>query len=208
MVSLKKNGLIILAVVLISFYLQALSTTPDVPKAFSDSYEKENKKKYTEAINSLTSVYDERSYPINLRLGWLYYSSKDYVKSLEYYTKAIDLKPKSIEARLGYQKPAIALEMWDKVLEKYEEILKIDPNHTYSLYWAGMIYYNKGKFDTALKHFQKVVELYPFDSDSNLMAGWSNFKLGNINEAKEYFQATLLIVPGSKSAKEGLEYCK
>ncbi|HQM70637.1 MAG TPA: hypothetical protein PK521_15120, partial [Bacteroidales bacterium] len=39
--------------------------------AFLKSYNEEEKKQYPAAINSLKAVYDEKSYEINLRLGWL-----------------------------------------------------------------------------------------------------------------------------------------
>ncbi len=206
--SLKKTVLIIVAVIGISFFLQGKSHEPGLIKAFSDSYSAEKKSNYNEAIQCLQKVYSDKSYQINLRLGWLYFSAKEYTKSLNYYSKAVELNPKSIEARLGYLKPATTLEMWDKVLEKYKEILKLDPNNTYAGYWTGMIYYNRGKFDSALKHFENVVNLYPFDADANLMAGWCNLKLGKKEEAKRFFQETLLIKPDNASALEGLKYVK
>jgi len=176
--------------------------------AFSKSYEMEGKKNFVEAINVLINIYQENSYGMNLRLGWLYYNSKDNKKSMEYYKKAISLKPNSIEARLGFIKPASTLEKWDDVFGQYLEILKIDNQNTYANYWIGMIYYNHSNFTKALEHFKVVANLYPFDADANLMVGWSEFKLGKKDEAKKYFQEALLIQPNNASAAEGMKYCK
>jgi tetratricopeptide (TPR) repeat protein len=180
----------------------------DWQSAFSKSYEFESKKNYKEAINSLNSIYQDNSYEINLRLGWLCFNAKENKKSIEYYRKAIALKPNSIEARFGYIKPASTLEKWDIVFEQYQEILKIDKQNTYANYWIGMMYYNRSNFSQALKHFETVVNLYPFDADANLMAGWSEFKLGKKDDAKRYFQETLLIYPNNASALEGMSYVK
>ena len=40
------------------------------------------------AITALTDLHSD-SYQIDLRLGWLYYLSKDYVKAEQFYKKAI-----------------------------------------------------------------------------------------------------------------------
>ena len=66
-------------------------------QAFKESYVQEYNKQYAEAIASLNKVYDEKSYEINLRLGWLNYQNKNYQKSQEFYQKAA----KHTQARLG-----------------------------------------------------------------------------------------------------------
>ena len=64
---------------------------------------------------------------MNIRLGWLNYLNKNYNSSQSYYLKAVNLKPAAIEAKFGYVKPLSFLQSWDKVLEQYLAIIKIDP---------------------------------------------------------------------------------
>ncbi len=173
-------------------------------KAFSDSYTQEYYKKYTEAIATISKVNSDDNYETNLRLGWLYYLNKNYTQSQAYYQKAVALKPYSVEAKLGLVKPLSVLESWDKVLEQYEEVLKIDAQNYTANYWAGVIYYNRKKYDASIKLFEKLVNLYPFDYDANHMLAWSYLNSGRNNDAKVLFNKALLVKPADTSALAGL----
>jgi len=176
--------------------------------AFHYSYVNEAKKAYQAAINDVTPYYSDGNYDVNLRLGWLYYLAKNYTSSQNYYLKAIKQKPNAIEARFGYIKPLSVLESWDKVLEQYSSIIKIDPQNTQANYWMGMINYNRKQYDAAIKYFNKVVNLYPFDYDGNQMLGWSYLMTGRKTEARAYFETGLLIKPDDASCTDGLSKTK
>jgi len=198
------------------FFLQLLSfqmlfaqgNNDPLVKAFSDSYVAEYAGKYDGAISALKQVYDENSYELNLRMGWLNYSAGKFTDAAAYYQKAMLLMPMSVEARFGAVLPLAALGKWEQVSNTYEEILKIDPKNTTANYRQGLILYGKNKFETAGKYFQQVVNLYPFDYDALLMLGWTQFKQGKLREAKIYFQKCLLVKPADKSAAEALMLIK
>lgn len=173
-------------------------------EAFKQSYSYENESKFTEAASELKRVYDAASYEINLRLGWLSYKAGSYIESMDYYQKAIDLKPFAVEPRLGYVMPAAAAGNYSQAEEQYNKVLSVDPMNVTANYWLGVIYYNREQFGTALKYFEKVANLYPFDYDSTIMYAWTNYKMNNLREAKVLFQKALLIRPGDASAAEGL----
>jgi len=175
-----------------------------ISEAFTRSYSYEKESKYTQAADEIKEIYDEDSYEINLRLGWLTYNSGSYVESMKYYQKAITLKPYAIEARFGYILPASAVSNWSKVEEQYKKILATDPANTSANYWLGVLYYNREDYDLALDHFEKYVNLYPFDYDATIMYAWTNYKMKNLREAKVLFQKALLINPDDASALEGL----
>lgn len=190
------------------FIFSALAQSEKLSEAFSQSYQYENKADYTKAISTLKSVYDEKSYEINLRLGWLHYEAGLFTESMAYYQKAIDLMPYSIEAKLGYVYPASALGNWDPVMTQYKRILEADPQNSTVNYRIGMIYYGKKDYQNAYKHFQKVVNLYPFGYDALLMFAWTNYFTGKTKEAKVLFNKVLLVSPGDSSALEGLGLIK
>jgi len=179
-----------------------------VLEAFSSSYVFENEGEFTKAANELKNIYQEDSYEINLRLGWLTYNSGLFSESAAYYQKAINLKPLSIEARLGYAYPSSAMGNWNYVIGKYEEILEIDPENSLVNYRMGSIYYGKEDYETALKYFEKAANYYPFDYDITIMFAWTNYRLGKLREARVLFQKALLRKPGAESALEGLELIK
>jgi len=179
-------------------------TNAVLQKTFHNSYTDETNKNYVAAINDITPYYAESNYEINVRLGWLNYLNKNYNASQSYYLKAVNLKPGSIEAKFGYIKPLSFLQSWDKVLEQYNDIIKIDPQNTQANYWAGVIYYNRKQYDPAIKCFKIVITLYPFDYDGNHMLGWSSLMAGKKAEAATYFEKALIIKPDDASSLDGL----
>jgi tetratricopeptide (TPR) repeat protein len=205
METMKKIIVALMLCVITTAQAQTTTTQTDLQTAFKYSYACEAAGNYTDAIGYLTKVYDEKSYEINLRLGWLNYATKNCPTSISYYQKAIDLRPYGIEARLGYVKPASALEKWDDVLAQYEAILKIDPQNSTVNYYTGMIYYNRKDYLKAAGYFEKVVNLYPFDYNSSLMLGWCDVFLGKMSDAKILFQKVLLYSPSDASALDGLK---
>lgn len=176
--------------------------------AFSDSYKSELSGDYAMSVSSIKAVYQADNYSMNARLGWLLFLSKQYTESVNYYDKAIKLKPYAIEARFGMIKACNALESWDKVKEQYEAILKIDPQNTTSLYWLGVILYNRKEFDAAAKNFEKIVNLYPMDYGSVIMLAWTRFYQGKKTDAKVLFNQALLLSPNDTSATTGLNQLK
>jgi tetratricopeptide (TPR) repeat protein len=114
--------------------------------------------------------------------------------------RAVKLKPYAIEARFGLIKALNALESWDKVKEHYEAILKIDPQNTTSLYWLGVLLYNRKDYDNAGRNFEKIVNLYPMDYGSVIMLAWTRLYQGKKTDARVLFNHALLLSPGSRSA--------
>lgn len=186
--------------------LQA-QTNVVLQKAFHNSYTNELNKNYVAAIADIYPYYSENNYEITIRLGWLHYLNKNYTASQTYYQKAVNLKPGAIEAKFGYIKPLSFLQSWDKVLEQYLAILKIDPQNTQANYWGGVIYYNRKQYEPAIKLFRVVVTLYPFDYDGNHMLAWSLLMAGRKAEAKPFFEKALIIKPADASSTDGLARC-
>ncbi len=177
-------------------------------EAFSASYKAENEGDYSKSIEALRKVYQEDSYPINLRLGWLTYMNGSFNESMAYYNKAIQLMPYSIEARLGLALPASAMGNWEQVIKRYKEILRIDPNHYLTNYRIGNIYYYREDYQTAHDYFERIANMYPFDYDAIHMFAWVKLRMGKSSEARILFNKALLIRPEDPSSLEGLTLLK
>ncbi|MEZ4999982.1 MAG: tetratricopeptide repeat protein [Bacteroidales bacterium] len=160
-------------------------TFVEIKDAFQKSYIQEATGNYIEAVNSLKGVYNEKSYEINLRLGWLAYLQGSFTESKAYYSRAVALMPYSVEARFGLVYPSAAMGNWSEVIMQYEKILEITPNNSIAMHRLGLIYYGREEFEKALKYFEKVVNLYPFDYDGLSMLAWTNYRLNNMREAKK-----------------------
>lgn len=173
-------------------------------KAFRESYAFENTGELQKSIEVLRSVYDDKSYEINLRLGWLTYLSGSFIESSSYYNRAISLMPYAIEPRLGIVYPLSAMGNWDQVTGHYKKILAVDPGNSIVNYRLGVIYYNMEDFVTSHLHLEKVVNLYPFDIDGLVMLAWCKYRLRQFREAKILFHRALMHTPDNPSAREGL----
>ncbi len=202
---LKSVRSLLIVAMLLSLTLVSGQTFKETKDAFQQSYIQEATGEVSAAINSLKEVYSEKSYEINLRLGWLTYQVGGFTEAIAYYNKAIDLMPYAIEPRFGIVYPGAAMGNWTMVMKQYEKILEISPNNSIAMHRLGLIFYGKQDYASAKKYFEKVVNLYPFDYDALTMLGWTYFKLNNIREAKVLFQKALLHTPGGTSAMEGLD---
>lgn len=190
------------------FSLTAQNNQQVLEAAFSKSYELEKNGDFTAAAEPLKRVYNESSYEINLRLGWLHYNAGLFDESIIFYSKAQEMKPYSEEARFGLILPKAALGRWNEVISLYDKILEINPNNTVALYRLGLVYYGRKNYDKAYPLFKKVVDLYPFGYDGLLMLGWTSYFMGNYNQAKVLFNKVKLYNPGDESANEGLQLMK
>ena len=180
----------------------------EIKEAFQQSYAFEISAEYEKGIEVLRKIYNEESYEVNIRLGWLSYLSGNFQESMAYYKRAASIMPYAIEPRFGIVYPASAMGNWDFVLKQYEEVLEINPNNSIALFRCGMIYYGRNDYQKAKEYFLKVINLYPFDYDGLNMMGWTYFALGNKNEAKIMFQKALYAQPSGESAAEGLSKLK
>lgn len=206
---LKVTQKTIALLVVVSLMTAAYSQTADeILTAFKQSYTLENAGNYRQAAEALKKVYQEDSYAINLRLGWLDYEAGQFMESQSYYNKAISLRPMSVEARLGVVLPAAAMGNWDFVIGQYEKILELSPNNSTALYRLGAIYYGRKNYEKAYTYLEKVVNLYPFDYDSVVLFAWTNLQLNKTREAKVLFYQALYRKPGDASALEGLGLIK
>ncbi len=201
---LRKIILSILILFITVFALNAQDYQTQID-AFKQSYADEYAGDYSKAAEDLKAIYDAESYAQNIRLGWLSYMQGLFNESMAYYQKSISLMPLSIEARLGYALPTSASGNWDAVINKYHEILKIDPQNSLVNYRMASYYYNQQNYTTAYGYIEKVVNLYPFDYDGTILMAWIELKLGKLREAKVLFNKALMIRPNDVSALEGLK---
>jgi len=199
----------IASTVIIMFFVAATSgqsaNFETTVKGFQASYLSEATGDLQSAIDDLKKVYQEDSYEINLRLGWLSYSAGLFTESASYYNRAIGLKSFAIEPRFGVILPTAAMGNWETVITQYKKILEIAPSNTIAMHRLGLVYYGRNEYDKAEVLFDKVVNLFPFDYDGLSMLAWTKFQLKKYREAKVLFNKALMNSPGGQSALEGLE---
>ncbi len=174
-------------------------------EAFKQSYVAEQEKNFAKGIKILEQYYDEKSYEINLRLGWLSHLNGEQLKSKNYYAIAINLKPYAIEPKLGMTYPVYAIGETEELINCYKAILKIAPQNTIALYNLGLVYFYDKEYEKADTYFTKVVDLFPFDYDGLIMLAHTCFHLKKYREAKVLYHKVLLYNPDDPAALESLK---
>jgi tetratricopeptide (TPR) repeat protein len=193
---------------MLTFLYGQLSAQSSTHEAFVESYGLEATGNYSSAIEKIVAIYEDDSYDMNIRLGWLYYNLGNYPESKKYYGRSVQLMPYSLEAKLGYVMPLAGLGLWNEVIDIYNEILKIDPQNTLVNYRMGAIYYERKQYDKAFNYLENVINLYPNDFDSVVLFAWTQYQMGKLKEAKTLFNKALLIKPNDASAQYGLSLIK
>ncbi len=175
--------------------------------AFEQSQINEKNHDYSKAAYDLESIYLKymSNYEVNLRLGWLKYSSGDLKESDNYYTKAMELKPLALEAIYGKILPLLGQEKYNSVIKLSEKALTIAPNDSKAEYFIGLANYHKKNYLKSEKYLEKAINKYPFDLDINLILGWTKFALGKKNEAKSLFQVAQRNSPNNERVKMAIE---
>lgn len=168
----------------------------------SIAFEKNND--YIGALRSMKELKDSTCYEAILRYGWLNYKAGFKKKSLSYYNRAIALKPKAVEPRLGLSFPAYLLEAYDDLKNNYLKIIELDPNNKSANYNLALVYYYNKEYSKALPYFLKMEEFYPFDYDNGIYLAWTYLRLEKKVEAEKYFKVVLMYSPFDPSALEGL----
>lgn len=134
-------------------------------------------KQYNKAIDVWTPDQDkEFLLRANLQLGRIYEDRGELKKAEENFKSALDANPESVEViselKKLYEQEAQAYETqrdYEKAAEKYEEILKIDPDNpdNIQIYMKlGNIYRSQELYDKAISIYKIAVELDPLNYDA------------------------------------------
>ena len=115
----------------------------------------ENIEKATELYNSAIDLYGENQTD----------------KSIEYFTKALELKPDFYEAHYNLAQILMSLDRYDEAIKSLEEIEKLRPNDSENLYNLGKIYYKKGYLSKSHEYLKKIsVNSAQYDSAKLLIS--------------------------------------
>ena len=76
-----------------------------------------------------------------MSLGKIYYSEKSlYYESVTAYKKAIDLDPRSVEARMGLGEVYEDKGLYKEAIEEYKKVIELDGKHTGAMYNLALVY--------------------------------------------------------------------
>jgi tetratricopeptide (TPR) repeat protein len=91
---------------------------------------------YTRAL-----AYNPANARVHASLGKIYYAEKGlYYESVNAYRKAIDLDPRSVEARMGLGEVYEDKGLYREAAEEYRRVIDLDGKHTGALYNLALVY--------------------------------------------------------------------
>lgn len=107
------------------------------------SYGEITEENYEEAANLYNNAID-------------LYKSDEIEKSIEYFTKALELRPDFYEAHYNLAQILMSLNRYDEAIKSLEVITKLKPNDTENLYNLGKLYYKKGYLSKSHEYLKKI----------------------------------------------------
>jgi len=158
------------------------------------------------AISSLETAIeqDNKNYGAFLDLG-LIYAAKRSELALEYYNNALRLNPTSSEALYAKAKWFQDIGQYKEATSGYEQILKNDPKHVFSMYNLGAIEFGVNKnTKKAIEYFTNAISTDPKYAEAYFARGACYQDLKDRDNASADYNMCLQLKPNYEPAVEGL----
>ncbi len=198
---------VVSSLVVIMMAPEMLPANGDIPQHFQRSFYYEDKGDLATALNEVLKILqtDASNYTAVLRSAWLYYRRGYYDDSIVQYRKAVSLRPKAIEPRLGLTLPLMAAGRWKVAEAAAREALSVAPTNYTANSRLAYCLYNLGRYGEAATQYLKVLKLYPSDTEMQLGLAWTYVRMGRHDSAREWFSQVLGVKPSNTSALAGSE---
>ncbi len=157
-------------------------------------------RKYQESIDQYTALLTlaPNSVTGQLEMGGVYETMTQYDKARERYVTVTQLASDRVEGyyALG-QLYRVRLLEYDKAIEQYLQVLKINPEHYLATVYYGASLAGQGKYEDALAQYQKAVEINAEGSAAPFFMGDAYQAMGKYENALEWYQRALDLNPSS-----------
>ena len=105
-------------------------------------------------------IYGTPQFPLS-NLGIVYYELQEYGLSVQYYLKALDIKPDFVQALYGLAKTYVAMGRVPDAIAKLEKAVEISPDSVVLYFELARTYALNRDYRKAVSAYYKVVELNP-----------------------------------------------
>jgi tetratricopeptide (TPR) repeat protein len=158
------------------------------------------------AVSSLETAIeqDNKNYGAFLDLGLIYGAKKNPL-AFEYYNNAIALNPTNSEALYAKAKLFQDMGQIKEAVGVYNQILKINPNHVFSIYNLGAIEFGINKDPKkAIEHFTTAITLDPKYAEAYYARGACYQEMKDNANASADYNMCLQLKPNYEPAVDGL----
>jgi len=126
-------------------------------------------------------------------IGSNYNGKKDYDKAIEYYQKAIAIKPDLHEAFNDIGVAYVKKKEYDKAIEHFQKAIDIKPDDYETFHNMGNTYVHKKDYDKAIKHYQQAIAIKPDYHRAYNSWGLTLLKMNKIEEGKEKLEKSIAL---------------
>ena len=153
--------------------------------------------------------------------GACYASLGQMDTAVNYYEKALDIKPDYAEAHNNLAITLQGLDQLDAAVERYKEALAIKPDYAEAHYNLGDTLHKLGQLDASVRSYEKAIAIKPDYAEAHNNLGNTLKRLGQLDAAVRSYKKALAIKPdyvvpqhminaltGNTSTKPPKEYVK
>ena len=158
--------------------------------------------KLDEAEKILSVVHKNREKDLEAigTLGNICYEKKEYQKAIEYYEKALEIKPDKHEALNNMGVAYRNMGNHEKAIESYKKALEIKPDKHEALYNMGNTYDDLGNHEKAIESYKKALEIKPDKDEALNNMGVAYGNMADYKKAIECYEKALEIKPDKDEA--------
>ena len=117
--------------------------------------------------------------------GFGYFLKEEYQFAIEYFNKAIKLKPDLTEAYCNRGNTKYDLGQYSEAIEDFNKAIELNPDFSEAYYRRGRTKFILNQYEDAIEDYTKAIELDPDNSNIYYHRGLANRKL------KQYIKAIL-----------------
>ncbi|HET7842014.1 MAG TPA: tetratricopeptide repeat protein [Terriglobia bacterium] len=105
---------------------------------------------------------DPKNYELLVQLGNLYYDKQAYAPAIEYYRRALELRPNEVNVRTDLGTAYWYTGLPQNAIAEYQKSLQTDPGHEQTLFNMGVVYKDGLKDPSkAIAAWEKLLKLHP-----------------------------------------------
>lgn len=141
----------------------AYPRSPEAEKSFEAAMAavKENKNDVALKLFNELVQKDAKDYLSWTMIGQIHYADKKYGEAVPPFTKALELKPDFLLARVTWGRVALSQKEFDKAVEILTKAVEVDPNSADANHYLGEAYLQIKKGSLAVGYLNKAIELAP-----------------------------------------------
>jgi len=204
-------------------YEKAIEINPNDAKAYSNqgnNYKELGENQKAKECFEKAITISPNDADINYNLGNFFKLLKENEKAKKCYEKAIEINPDYTNANNQLLKSLYQSLTTDEVFnlavknhqegktdiaqEHYNQVLKIDPNHSQALNNIAIIFTNLKDYQKATNTYEKAIEIDPNYADAHYNLGTIFKELGEFEKAKNCYEKAIKINPNYTDAHNNL----